>query len=89
MNWKQFFLAFLRSTIITIAIAVLLLGLFGFFLAGTEGLFNGALWGLILGIASVPFTGFMILAKYWGDFSGRYGAAWFKKEAEGEEEKNR
>lgn len=36
-----------------------------------------------LGLVSTPFTGFPIAARYWGDYSSRYGTAWIKKETEG------
>ncbi len=85
MNWGKFFKVFLINVIGVVFLAGLVLGLFGFLLAGQEGFVNGAIWGLTLGLFSVPFTGFIIMAKYWGDYSGRFGADWLKKEMEGDE----
>jgi hypothetical protein len=66
MDWKPSFKVLLRNVINTTGAAVVLLALYGFLLVGKEGLMNGAGWGLILGLISVPFSGFAIWSKYWG-----------------------
>ena len=71
--------------VVVILLAVTILGLIGYLVAGMDGLVNGATWGFVLGLVSVPFFAFLVLAKYWGDYAGRYGEWWVKKETEGEE----
>lgn len=73
MNWKAFFIEFFRFVVLAILGATLALGVVGFFVDGRNGFVNGATWGFVLGLVSVPFTAFTMLAKYWGDVSGRYG----------------
>jgi len=85
MDWKVFLRVFLRNAIIATVMAGAIVGFFGFLVAGREGFLNGATWGIILGLVSVPFTGFIILTKYWGDYAGNYGKWWIKKEMQGEE----
>ena len=84
MNWRLFFKVFLRNVIGTIALTVIILGSIGFLVAGQEGLLNGAIWGLTIGLMSFPFMAFVVYSKYWGDIAGAYGNWWFKKELEGE-----
>lgn len=83
MDWGKFFKRFLPAVIAAPLLAGLVLGIIGFLVAGTEGFVNGAVWGIALGLLSVPFTAFTIYVKYWGDYSGRYGAAWIEKETTG------
>ena len=71
MDWKKFFKLYLRNMIITIALAVIALGVLGYILTGKEGLANGATIGFILGMVSISFSGMMMLPKYWGDYAAR------------------
>lgn len=84
MGWSKFFKRFLPALIAAPLLAGLALGIIGFLVAGTEEFVNGAIWGFALGLISVPYTGFTIATGYWGDYSGRYGAAWIQEETEGE-----
>jgi hypothetical protein len=85
MDWKHFFIVFVRNVIITLGLSSLSLGMFGLLLAGWEGFVNMAIWGLVLGLMAVPMTAWMIQGKYWSDFAGRYSQWWVKKETEGDE----
>jgi hypothetical protein len=85
MNWGPFVKRFLLVIVAAPLLAALLLGTIGFLVTGeSEGFVNGAGWGVVLGFVAVPFLAFMIYAQYWGDYSGRYGAAHIKKETEGD-----
>ena len=84
MDWKQFFKVMLKNFVITISLTTIVLGGIGFLLVGKEGLLNGAVWGVILGLASVPFMAGIIYMKYWGDFAGRYSKWYVDKETKGE-----
>ena len=83
MNWSRFLILFLGNIVIGAAAATLVLGAFGFAVAGSEGLVNGAIWGLALGIMGGAMSGFVWAGKYWSDFAGRFGSAWLKEEMEG------
>lgn len=83
MDWGRFFKLFLPGVLAAPLLAGLILGVIGFFVSGAEGFINGATWGVSLGLVAVPFTAYTVFARYWGDYSGRYGAAWIKKETEG------
>lgn len=86
MKWLQFLK---RLTILMFLVtggAVILLSLIGYLLAGKEGMINGATWGLLAGMISLPPMAFMIGIKYWSDYAGRYGDWYVKKETYGEEE---
>ena len=83
MTWPLFFKRLIWNTALTLALAVGIMGGLGYLLAGTQGLTNGAGWGLILGLVSVPFSAFVISARFWGDFAGRFSQQWIKKETEG------
>jgi hypothetical protein len=85
MNWTALIKLLFRNTIIITVLGVIILGALGLLLAGTDGLVNGATWGLVCGVVSLPFNGIVIASKYWGDFAGRYGDWWIKKETEGDE----
>jgi len=86
MNWGKFFLIFLRNMFITVALSSLFFGGVGFLLAGKAGFVNMAGWGLILGIVFAPLSlGGLVNAKFWGDYAGRFGSWWVRKETEGEE----
>ena len=74
----------LKNFVITISLTTIVLGGIGFLLVGQEGLLNGAVWGVILGLASVPFMAGIIYMKYWGDFAGRYSKWYVDKETKGE-----
>ena len=85
MNWTKFFLLYLRNVALATLGGGAILGLAGFLLAGKEGAVNMAYWGLVLGFAfGLPSGLLMFQAKFWGDYAGRYGRWWFKKESEGE-----
>lgn len=85
MNWRHFFVIFLRNVIVVTAAATIGLGLFGFVLAGREGLVNGASWGFILGLLSIPYSAVMIFYRFWSDVAGDYGRAWVDKEMNGDD----
>lgn len=85
MNWRSFFKVFLRNIIVITALATIGLGLFGYLVAGREGLVNAATWGFILGLVSIPYSAVTIISKYWSDVAGEYGRFWVKKETEGDE----
>jgi hypothetical protein len=91
MDWKRFFKVFLISVIGVPAAAAALLGFFAFLIAGKEGFINGVIWGLVLGAMAIPFAGYLILPKYWGDFAGRYSKSYFQEQLEGKpaNEKNK
>ena len=84
MNWTRFLKLFLRNMIILTALTTLVMGAFGFLLAGVTGFRNLAFWGLLLGLTGSFLSGLGILinADYWAKYAGRYGSWWFKKEAE-------
>lgn len=86
MNWRRFFLHLLRNFALATGGAVLLLGAIGYLAAGREGMLNGAAWGLLAGMISLPPMAILILTKYWSDFAGRCGAWYIRKETEGDEE---
>ena len=86
MDWKHFFKIMLRNSIISITLAMLILGGIGFLFAGKEGLLNGATWGFIMGAISIPFMAGIIYMKYWGDFAGRYSKWYVDKETTGQED---
>ncbi len=87
MDWKKFFITYLRNMAIFLVLGIAFMGLIGFLLAGKEGLVGGATWGLILGVISIPFTAFIPLGKYWSDFAGKVSARTVKEETEGKEQK--
>jgi hypothetical protein len=84
MDWKKFFKLLLRNTVIAVTLTTIVLGTFGFLVAGKEGVLNGVTWGFILGLISVPFLASAIYAKYWGDYAGRYGQWYVENKTEGE-----
>ena len=67
MNWKIFFIKFLRNLVLGVIMGVVLLGGFGYLLAGMEGLVNMAYWGVALGLMGGFSSGLGILfeAKFW------------------------
>ncbi len=71
------------------ALGGLVLGIFGFLLAGKEGFFNMVTWGLAFGFLGGISTGVatLISAHYWTGYAQRYGEDCFKKISEGGEEK--
>jgi len=87
MSWKTFLLKFLRNVIVGTILSGLFLGVFGYLLAGREGFINMMVWGLALGSIGSFSSGLALLlyAFYWGDYAGRFGSWWFKKESEGED----
>ena len=89
MNWKTFVIKFFRNLVLGILFGVVVLGAFGYFLAGREGMINMAYWGVALGLIGGFSTGVGVLfeAKMWGD--GRNISMlpewnWFVKKSEDE-----
>jgi drug/metabolite transporter (DMT)-like permease len=72
---------FLRNIGPIVLLAGLILGSIGFLLAGWNGFVNGATWGVVLGLVAAPFMAMVILAKYWGGYSERYGSWWIDEES--------
>jgi hypothetical protein len=71
------------------ALGGLVLGLFGYLLAGKEGFINLAYWGLALGFLGGISQGFAMLvgAHFWTGYAQRWGKHSFKELSEGEEQK--
>jgi hypothetical protein len=69
MNWKIFFFKFFRNLMLGVVIGVVLLGIFGYLLAGKEGMINMAYWGIALGLIGGFSSGLGLIfeAKFWGD----------------------
>lgn len=67
MNWKIFFIKFFRNLILGIVLGAVLLGIFGYFLAGKEGMINMAYWGVALGLIGGFSSGLGLIfeAKFW------------------------
>ena len=67
----------------------LVLGLFGFLLAGKEGFLNMVRFGLAVGFIGSTSTGFAMLisAHFWTGYAQRFGEQEFKKISEGEDHK--
>ena len=72
---KAFILLQLKLFGIVLLIVVLGFGIFGYTVAGWEGAQNAAVWGLVMMAMALPVMGIFILARYWGDFAGRWGSA--------------
>ena len=66
MEWKVFVLKFFRNVLLGIVIGALVLGFFGYLIAGQEGLIGGAYWGAILGLIGGVFSGIVLLFQFWG-----------------------
>ena len=66
----------------------LILGLFGFLLAGKEGFLNMLNWGLALGFMGSLSTGFAMLvgAHYWTQHIQEFGRDEFRRVSEGEDD---
>ena len=88
MNWTIFFIKFFRNLVLGVILGVVLLGAFGYLLAGKEGMVNMASWGVALGLMGGFSSGLGILfeAKFWGD--GNYKILpewdWFIKKSKDE-----
>ena len=69
MNWKIFFIKFFRNLILGVILGILLLGGFGYLLAGKEGMINMAYWGIALGLIGGFSSGLGIIfeARFWED----------------------
>ena len=50
MNWKIFFLKFLRNVGVGLVFGVVSLSIFGYLLGGKEGAINMMYWGIALGL---------------------------------------
>lgn len=89
MDWKIFIIRFVRNLVVFTILSTLVLGGFGYLLAGKGGLLNLAVWGVALGLLGSVSSGLAMLlnAHIWTGYSSRAGEWWFKKEAEGEEKK--
>jgi len=91
MNWKIFFLKFFRNLVLGVVIGVVVLGIFGYLLAGKEGMINMAYWGVALGLIGGFSSGLGIIfeAKFWGE--GNYKIFpewnWFVKKSDDKEKK--
>ncbi len=89
MNWKTFFIKFLRNVAIGIIMGVVILGGIGFHLSGWEGLVNMAYWGVALGLIGGFSSGFgmIVQANFWG--KGNYQIYpewnWFIKKSKDDE----
>jgi len=93
MNWKKFLLKFIRNILISLVLSVLLLGGFGYLLAGKEGFVNMVYWGIALGLMGGFSTGIGVLfqAEFWGkDDNYRMFPewTWFIKHGDGENGKS-
>ena len=68
MNWKIFFLKFLRNLVLGVIMGVVLLGIFGYVLGGKEGLINMVFWGVALGLIGGFSSGLGMIfeAGFWG-----------------------
>lgn len=66
MNWKIFFLGFFRNIVLGVVLGAMILGLFGYLLAGQAGFVNGAYWGAILGLIGGVMSGITSLFSFWG-----------------------
>lgn len=90
MNWLNFFKRFLLNFVVAVVVSTLLFGLFGLVAAGKEGMLNAGGWGLILGVMAGLSGGalFALNANYWGEYAGRFGSNWLKKETEGDKDQH-
>ena len=92
MNWLKFFKYFLRNLILLTGVSTLLLGGFGYFLAGKEGFINMAIWGFAFGLIGSFSSGLgaILQAYYWGkgnfDKLGEWN--WFIKKSPSEQKKD-
>ena len=87
MEWKKLLKYIFLFIILPLFGTSLVLGIVGLFVAGWEGLKGGLLWGMALGAFSLPVGGYVIFAKYWGSFAGRYSAWHYKNDTEGDDKK--
>lgn len=81
---EKIFIVFFRNSLIAVAASGAAMGLFGFILAGKEGLINGAIWGLVLGTIAIPYFAFMAVAKAYEGFAHGIGGAIMKHQIEGD-----
>ena len=84
MDWKKFFIVFFRNSLIAIAATTILLGGFGWIIAGKEGLLGGLYWGVLLGTVAIPFVAFMAMAKAYEGFGGMLGGWMVKNQTQGD-----
>ncbi len=71
-NW-QFVWGFLKTALLGVIGATLLMGVFGFLLAGVTGMLNMAAWGFALGLIGGPMAGgALMLARYAEEIGGNF-----------------
>ena len=75
IDQKGFILQQLKLFGLLFLIVVLGFGIFGYSVAGWEGAQNAAVWGMVMMTMALPVMSVFILARYWGDFAGRWGSA--------------
>ena len=75
MTGRISILKFLLVLVGGTALGGLVLGIFGFLLAGREGFVNMAYWGLVIGLLGGISEGLGVLigAKYWTGYAERFG----------------
>ena len=85
ISTAKFLLVLVGGTVL----GALILGLFGYLLAGRQGFVNMAYWGLALGFLGSISQGFAMLigAHFWTGYAERWGRSSFKEIAEGEDNK--
>lgn len=93
MNWKIFLFKFLRNVVIGVIFGVVLLGAFGYLLAGKEGLINMAYWGIALGLIGGFFSGIGVMyeAEFWSkddNYKIFPGWIWFIKDSNDKNKKS-
>jgi len=74
MDWKRVLLKLLKIVGLSTLISTLLMGLFGYLIAGKAGLGNSLLLGALFGfIGSLLVSGYQISAYFWSGYASRYG----------------
>lgn len=79
MNLKKLILWLLKVIPISVVAGALPLGAIGLWLAGWDGLVNGAVWGAVIGLVVGITTGALLEWGYWSDVSRRAGEARWKR----------
>lgn len=78
ISMKKFLLRLLLVFAILLVVLSLALAVLGYMGAGWEGVKSGLLWGLLFAFMALPALGWLVSARYWSDFAGRWGASRFK-----------